>query len=103
MGANVSIGLLISLALIFISGFLIGHLVTRAAYRKYRVPRDLYRLALGVAERHERLIAEALPAINHLAQIAQKANMDEDAVKLKTLFNTMRCAIGMAKKLKDMI
>ena len=102
MGANM-IGFLISVAFIFIGGFLAGHLVTRAAYRKHRVPKDLFRLALGVAERHERLIAEALPAINHLAQVAQKANMDEDAVRLKTLFNTMRCAIGMAKKLKDVI
>lgn len=95
-----SISLLISLALVFISGFLLGYVVTRAVDRKRRVPRDLYNLALGVATKHERLIAEALPAVHHLAQIAHDAKMDEDAVKLKTLFNTMRCAIGMAGKLK---
>lgn len=95
-----SISLLVSLVLMFVGGFLLGHLVTRVVYRKRMVPRDLYSLALGVATKHERLIAEALSPVHHLAQVAHKAKMEEDAIKLKTLFNTMRCAVGMAEKLK---
>lgn len=93
--------LIIGAVCIYVGGFLCGHVVTKVAYRKRRVAREFFDLALGVAVKHEQLLLRAMPAVHHLAQIAHKAKLENDALKLKTLHNNMRCAIGMAERLKD--
>lgn len=59
------------------------------------------RLALEVARKHEALLAAALPHVRNLMEIAQRAGMTEDALRIKTVENSIRFAIGMAGKIKE--
>ena len=65
--------------------------------------RETAGLAVATAQKHETLMAEAVPMLRTLAALAQKAGCEMDAARISSLANSMQYAVGMATKLKEAI
>lgn len=72
------------------------------AYRRlWRRAEAKLSLATALSWKHERLLEIALHPVELCVQLARKAGCDEEEVKCRSIANTMRHAIGMARKLES--